>query len=69
MAKQVKIKIAADGKVNYEASGYTGGACSEVQKIMIGLGPVKDIVSTGEAFKTNERPAYNELGYGGQGAL
>lgn len=62
--KQVKIKIAKDGSVKYESSGYTGGECKEVQKVFLGLGPVSDIQSTPEASKSADMPAWNELGYG-----
>lgn len=63
--KQVKIIIDKHGNEKYETVGYTGGECKEVQIAMIKVGGLSGEVATGEACKTNDLPAYNELGYGG----
>jgi hypothetical protein len=61
--KTVTIKVDAKGKVVYESKGYVGTECKEVQKVMLGIGQVSDVKDTADAYKSNERPAYNELGY------
>lgn len=58
--QQVKVKIDKNGKVDYETTGYVGGACKEVQVQMLKVGGVSGEKITAEGCQ-NEMPAYNEL--------
>lgn len=61
--KQVKIKISKTGSVEYVTEGYVGNDCKEVQNVMLHVGSMSCERPTDEAFKSQETPAYNELGF------